>query len=120
MANRSFRRSLFENVYSLLPIRYSLLSLTSRRFGGEFLALLDRLLDGADHVEGVLRQVIVFAVAQALEAADGIGEVDENAGRAGEHLGDVERLRQKALDLAGARDGDLVLFRKLVQIGRAH
>ena len=71
-------------------------------------------LDGADHVEGLLRQVVVVAVAQALEALDGVGEIDEHAGRAGEHLGDMEGLRQEALDLAGARHGDLVLFRQLV------
>ena len=35
-----------------------------RRFGGEALGLLDRLLDGADHVEGGFRQVIIVAVAQ--------------------------------------------------------
>src|SRR5579871_1660848 len=75
----------------------------SSRFGGELLALLDRLLDGADHVEGGLRQVIVFALDQALEALDGILQVDELAGRAGEHFGDMERLRQEALDLAGDR-----------------
>src|SRR4051812_47699246 len=53
-----------------------------RRFRGELLALVDRLLDGADHVEGSLRQVVVLAVDQALEALDGVGEVDELAGRA--------------------------------------
>src|SRR5258708_28412243 len=101
-------------LYSLLPIRYSPLFAIrfsrSRRFRGELLALFDRLLDGADHVEGGLRQVIVFALAQTLEAADGVGEVDEDAGRAGEHFGDMEGLRQEALDLAGAPDGNLLLF----------
>src|SRR6516164_3527568 len=71
-------------------------------------------LDGADHVEGGLRQMVVLALAQALEAADGVGKLDEHAGRAGEHFGDMERLRQEALDLAGARDRQLVLFRQLV------
>src|SRR5262245_54618969 len=71
----------------------------SGRLGGELAALLDRLLDGADHVERRLRQMVVLAFAQALEALDRVGEIDEHAGRAGEHLGDVERLRQEALDL---------------------
>src|ERR1700681_4714349 len=84
------------------------------RLGGEALRLLDRLLDGADHIEGRLRQMVVLAVAQALEAADRIGEIDEYARRTGEHLGDMEGLRQEALDLAGARDGDLVLLRQFV------
>src|SRR5215831_1768914 len=80
----------------------------------QLLTLVDGLLDGADHVEGGLRQVVVLAFAQPLEAADGVGELDEHAGRTGEHFGDVERLRKKALDLAGARDRELVLFRELV------
>src|ERR1700694_254802 len=100
----------------LFPTHYSPLPTPSfahsRRFRGELLALLDRLLDGADHVKGVLRQVVVLALAQALEAADRIGEVDEHAGRAGEHLGHMEGLRQEAFDLAGTRDGDLILFRE--------
>src|SRR5689334_13509146 len=85
-----------------------------RRFSGELLALLDRLLDGADHVEGGFRQVVILAFAQATEALDGVGEIDELAGRAGEDFGDVERLRQEALDLAGARHRHLVLFRQFV------
>src|SRR5262245_1237273 len=96
--------------YSLLAIR----SLASRRFRRELLALLHRLLDGADHVEGGLRQVIVFSLAQTLEAANGVGELDEHTGRSGEDLGDVEGLREIALDLARACDGELVLFRQLV------
>src|ERR1700722_2512633 len=103
--------------YSKFPIRRSLFAVrysSLRGLGGEAFALLDRLLDGADHVEGGLRQVVVFALAQTLEATQGVGEIDEDARRAGEHLGDVERLRQEALDLARARDRELVLFRKLI------
>ena len=81
-----------------------------RRFRRELLALLDRLFDGADHVEGLLGQMIVFAFAQTAETLDGVGEIDELAGRAGEDFGNEERLRQEALDLARARDRDLVLF----------
>src|SRR5262245_1573449 len=75
------------------------IALPLRRFGGEPLGFLDRRLDGAHHVEGRLRQVVVFARAQALERLYSVGELDENARRAGEHLGDVEGLRQEALDL---------------------
>src|ERR1700722_6466025 len=105
MASRSLSPIVVPNSLFATPIRCLF---CSRRFRGQTLALLDRLLDGADHVEGVLRQVVVLAFAQALEAPDGVGEVDENAGRAGEYLGDVEGLRQEALDLAGARHRDLV------------
>src|SRR5205085_8705201 len=80
----------------------SLLACCLRRFRRQLPALLDRLLDGADHVEGGLRQVIVLALAKALEALDGVGKVDQLARRAGEHFGDVERLAQETLDLARA------------------
>src|SRR5258705_12405638 len=44
------------------------------RFGGELLGLLDRGFDGRHHVERRLRQVVVFAVDDTLEAFDGVGE----------------------------------------------
>ncbi len=81
---------------------------------GEFLRLGNRLFDGADHVERLLGQMVVVAVHQALEALDGVLDGHELAGRAGEHFGDVERLRKEALDLAGAGHRGLVVFRKLV------
>src|SRR3977135_942446 len=84
------------------------------RFGRELLTLFDRLFDGADHVEGRFRQMIVLAFADRAEALDGIGEVDELARRSREDFGNKERLRQETLDLAGAGDRDLVVFRKLV------
>src|SRR5215469_2344945 len=66
------------------------------------LRLGDRLVDGADHVEGLLRQRIELAADDALEAADRLVERDDLAVLSGEHLGDVERLRQEALHLARA------------------
>src|ERR1700754_1552788 len=94
-------------------IRHSLFAIRPlRRFGGQLLALLDRLFDGADHVEGGFRQVIILAFAEIAETLDGVGELNELAGRAGEDFGDVERLRQEALELARARHGELVLFRQ--------
>src|SRR5687768_15699743 len=56
------------------------------------LGFLDGLVDGADHVERLLGQVVVVAVQDALEAADGLGQRDDLAVLAGEHLGHVERL----------------------------
>src|SRR5260370_7274153 len=84
------------------------------RLGRELLALFDRLFDGADHAEGLLRQMIVLAFAKPAETLDGVGEVDELARRTGEDFGNMKRLRQEALDLARARHRDLVLFRELV------
>src|SRR5690606_26735511 len=82
--------------------------------GRDLLRLLHRLVDGADHVERLRRQVVVVAADDALEAADGLLERDVLARRAGEHLGDVERLREEALDLARAGHGQLVVLRQLV------
>src|SRR5258708_39827239 len=82
--------------------------------GGEFLALFDGLLDGPDHVERRFWQMIVLARDQSFEALDGIGEFNEDAGQACEHLGHMHWLRKEPLDLAGTRDGELVLLRQLV------
>jgi hypothetical protein len=54
--------------------------------------------------------VVVIAGDEALEARIVSPPGHELAGRAGEHLGDEERLRQEALDLAGAGNRQLVLF----------
>src|SRR2546427_3688698 len=80
---------------------------------GELLGLVHRLAAVADHVEGLLGQLVVLAVDDFAEALDGVGELDVPPGRAGELLGDGEGLRQESLDLAGAGDGQLVLVREL-------
>src|SRR3569832_1451630 len=67
--------------------------------GREALGLLEGFVDGADHVERLLGQVVAFAGDDHLEAADRFGQRHVLARRAREHLGDVERLRQEALDL---------------------
>src|SRR5579863_1027131 len=74
------------------------------------LGFLDGFLDGADHVEGLFRQVVVLAGHDALEAADGVLQGHVLAGRAGEHFGHRERLGQEALDLARTLHRLLVLF----------
>src|SRR5262249_39417034 len=66
---------------------------SSRRLGGHLAGLLDRLLDGSHHIEGALRQIVVLARNDALEAADGVLEVDQHAIHPGEDRGDVEGLR---------------------------
>src|SRR5277367_4717746 len=69
----------------------------------------DHLVDSALHVEVALRHVVELAVQDHLEAADGLLDRHVLAGRAREHLGDRERLREEALDLAGPVDRELVL-----------
>src|SRR5690606_36530315 len=83
-------------------------------FLGQFLGLFDRFLDTADHVERLLGEVVVFALDDRLERGDGVLDLHELAGDVGEHLGDVERLAEEALDLARTGDGQLVLFGQLV------
>src|SRR2546423_4819705 len=80
----------------------------------QLLAALDGLLDGAHHVERLLRQVVVPAVEDLGEAADRVLELHVLAGRAGELLGDEVRLREEPLDLARASDDELVLVGELV------
>ena len=76
--------------------------------------LVDGFVDRADHVKGALRQVVVVSGDDALKAFDRVLKVYKDTGGAGEYLGDVEGLRQKALDLAGSSDGQLVFLGQLV------
>src|SRR5574343_519384 len=78
------------------------------------LGLFNDFLDTADHVERLFRQVIVFASTNALEALDRFLERNELARRTGEDFGNVERLRQEALNLTGAGHGQLIFRRQFV------
>src|SRR5436305_544426 len=69
-------------------------------FAAELASLFDGHLDRPDHVERLLRKVVVLAVDDLLEALDRVLELHVLAGRAGELLGDEVRLREEALDLA--------------------
>src|SRR3954469_19021401 len=75
---------------------------------------LDDLVDAALHEERRLRQLVMLAVDDLLERAHRVVDRDVRARRAGERLGDVERLRQEALDLARALHRHLVLVGELV------
>src|SRR6185436_593906 len=75
----------------------------------EPLGLLDGLVDAADHVEGLLGEVVVLALDDLAEPPDAVGERHVLPGRAREGLGHEEGLREEALDLAGAGHGQLVL-----------
>merc|ERR1719474_2599898 len=80
----------------------------------EPLSLGNNLVNVANHVEGTLGQVIVLAGKDILEAGDGLGNGDKLARVVGEHLSDLEGLRQEPLDLPRPSDLDLVLLRQLV------
>src|SRR5260221_1176911 len=85
----------------LLPLRHLV------RFG-------QRLFDRANHVEGLLGDGVVLAVHDLLEALDRLRDGHVLAGETCELLRDEERLGEEPLDLARARDRQLVLFRELV------
>ena len=78
------------------------------------LGFREGFVDAADHVEGLFRQCVALTVADHLEAADGFLQRDVLAWRAGEHLGDRERLREELLDLARAVDRVAVILAELV------
>src|SRR5262249_15835057 len=97
--------------------RFSGVTTSSCSVSGSILHLLRFLhpfLDAADEIERLLRQLVVLAVHDLLEAADGVLDRHELPLQAGELLGDEERLRQEALDLAGAGHHQLVVLRQLV------
>src|SRR5436190_281674 len=83
-------------------------------FARELPCLRDRLVDRADHVERLLRKLVVLALDDLLEALDRVLEPHVLAGLAGELLGDEVRLREEALDPARAVDRHLVLVGELV------
>src|SRR5207248_8207755 len=67
--------------------------------GGDGPGLRHRAFDGADHVESLLGQLIVLAVEQLLEGADGVLQLHVLALDAGEGLRHAEGLGEEALDL---------------------
>src|SRR6266550_5488714 len=80
----------------------------------ELLRLVHRLADVADQVEGLLRKLVVLALDDLPEALDRVDELHVPSLRARERLGDEHRLREKALDLAGSSDAQLVLVGQLL------
>src|SRR5689334_19286618 len=76
--------------------------------------LLEHLFDSADHVEGLFRNFVVLALMDLVEAANRFRNLHVASLHAGELLGDVERLREELLDLAGTRDGQLVVFTQFI------
>src|SRR5437588_608185 len=84
-------------------------SLLLHRFG-----LRASLVDVAHHVEGLLRQIVVLALEDLLEAAHRLAPRHVLAFATGESLGNAEGLRQESLHLARPRYRLLVVFRQLL------
>ena len=78
------------------------------------LGALEHFLDRALHVESLLGDVVVLAVADFLEALDRVDQLHVLALEAGELLGHEEGLREEHLDLAGARDAEPVVLGQFV------
>src|SRR6266852_468527 len=73
-----------------------------------------RLFDGADHVKSLLGEVIVLALQNLGEALHRLADLDVLALAPRETLRDAEGLGEKSLDLACARDRQLVVLRQLL------
>src|SRR5919204_3860275 len=78
------------------------------------MSISTHLVNGALHVEVLLRHVVKLTVQNAAEALHRLGDRDVHPGKARKHLGHDHGLRQEALDLARARHGELVLVAQLV------
>src|SRR5829696_4954240 len=85
-----------------------------RRLAGHLRRLRSHLIDVADHVERLLRQIVDGAVENLLKGADRVLSRDVLSGRAGEYLGGEERLRHEELELASPVDGLLVIIAQLL------
>src|SRR5262249_2800941 len=85
-------------------------SASLRQLGG----LGAHVVDRAGHLEGLLGQVVALALEDLVEAAHGVLARAEDALHAGERGRDVERLAHELLDLAGARDRELVVLGQLI------
>ncbi len=88
-----------------------------RQLGNQatFFGLFEGFVNGTDHVERLLWQVVAFTVRDRLEATDGFRSVARTCqASAGEHFGHVERLRQETLDLTSAGHGHLVFGSQFV------
>ena len=81
----------------------------------DLFGFFEGFVDRADHVERLFRQMIALASHNHLEAANRFGQAHILAGGTGKHFGDVERLGQKTLDLAGTGHRQLVFRGQLVQ-----
>src|SRR5712692_4335039 len=77
-------------------------------------ALRARLFDGADHVKSLLGEVIVLALQDLGEGRHRLAHLDVLALAPRETLRDAEGLGEKSLDLACARDRQLVVLRQLL------
>src|SRR5271156_3907957 len=77
-----------------------------------FFCFLAYFFDGADHVESLLRQIVVLAFDDFLEAADSVFDFHILPRQSRELLGDEHRLREELFDFARSCHGLLGIIRK--------
>ena len=80
----------------------------------QLLRFLDCFVDGANHVESLLGQIVVLTVQDFLEATDGFFQRNVLTGAAGEDFSNVEGLRQEAFDFTRALYDQLVFLGQFV------
>jgi len=85
---------------------------SGRRF--KLLRFLQNFLNSAFHVEGLLRNIVVFAFNDLFEAADRIRDLHVLSRASGELRSNEERLRQELLNFAGAGNGEFILLAQLL------
>src|SRR5688500_5315214 len=77
--------------------------------------LLDRFFDGSHHVKSLLRKIIMLTVDNLAETSDGVFQFHVLSFQTGKLGRNEERLREEALNLARARNNQLVFVGELVQ-----
>ena len=82
--------------------------------GRHLFSFFNGLLNGADHVKSLFRDIVVFAIDDFFEAANRVLQFHIGAGSSSEGFGDVKGLGQEALNFARPSDGHAVFFRKLI------
>jgi peptide chain release factor 1 len=80
----------------------------------KLLSLGDNLLNTTDHVESGLGKVIVLALKDLLERADGVLQRNETTLDTSEDLSNSEGLGKESLNLTGTLDSKLVSLRQLI------
>src|SRR5947209_18218327 len=79
-----------------------------------FLRCAHHFIDCALHVKGLLRNIVVLSFDDFLEAFHGVSDFHVTAWRSRELLGNVERLRQESLNLAGSAYGEFLVLAQFV------
>src|SRR6478672_8114745 len=79
------------------------------------LRLLNNFFDCSNHVERLLRKIVVFAVNNLTEASNRIFQFHILSLQARKLFGYVERLREEPLNLSSARDNQLIFVGQFIE-----